>query len=142
MPTDLTKSELAIMLGGTERIWRLDWKAIRQLESAATQLEGKRVVWSQFLARHDEWSIDDFGLVLWAGLQRRDKSITYEQVMEEAELDTFYAFSLKFNDLIVSSIPERFKKNALALAETAPENPPENSSESEKSVPEAVFASA
>jgi hypothetical protein len=139
---DLTKSELAITLNGTERIWRLDWKAIRQLENAATQLEGKRVVWSQFLARHDEWAIDDFALILWAGLHRKDPSLTYETVMDEAGFSTFYEFSLAFNELLVSSIPERFKKKSVAPAATAPEQPPETASDPEKSALDPVSVSA
>lgn len=156
---NLTKSELAITLGGTERVWRLDWKAIRELENAATQLSGngssgKRVVWQHFLARYNEWCIDDWGLLLWAGLHRKDSSITYNGVMEEADVATLGTFQLLFNEIVTDSIPERFKKKSVsplevpqATATEASQPTPADASQSStaelaKSAPEAASVSA
>ena len=99
------------------RQWFLNWRAIAEIENAIRQLEGKSVGWPAFLRRGMEWTINDWALVLWAGLYARDKSITLDYVLDTATHDVFSEFQAKFWTLGEEAIPDSVKKKMSVTAE-------------------------
>lgn len=111
------RGEIEIELGGEKRSWLLTWRQCGEIENAVAQFEGKRIGWSKYLQRAMDWGIADWGLVLWAGLHARDKSITLDYVMDTATHDVFSEFQAKFWTLGEERIPDAIKKKMVEAAQ-------------------------
>lgn len=92
------------------RVWCLTWKEISEVENALLQLRGKKITWREFCQDFQNWGIEDFSIVLWAGLHHEDKKLTLEEVMNLATGVTFQSFAYEFAELLQDAIPERIKK--------------------------------
>jgi hypothetical protein len=114
-PVNKHKGEIEIDLG-RKRIWRLLWKDVGAVENALEQLRHEKVNWLSFRSKFQNWSIDEYALVLWAGLRWDDPQLTLEWIKDNADWTLVDCFTAAFAESLQSALPERYRKNFGAAA--------------------------
>lgn len=132
-PVNKHKGEIEVDLG-RKRIWRLRWKDIGFVENALEQLRHEKVTWLSFRAKFQSWTIDEYALVLLAGLRWDDPQLTLEYIKDNADWTLVDVFTAAFAESLHDSMPERYRKNFVAAA-------PEKT-ETAKSLPSATTSAS
>ena len=97
------------------RTWRLRWKDAKAIEDALSQTNGKAPVnWMAFRSKMSDWTLDDYAIVIWAGVRHDWPGVTVEQVMEEADWTVTDEFAVSFAKSLEDTMPDDVKKKVAA----------------------------
>jgi hypothetical protein len=93
------------------RTWRLRWKDAKAIEDALSQTNGdKQANWMAFRAKMQDWSVDDYAIVIWAGVRHEMPSIEPSDILEIADWTVQDEFAHKFAESLKSALPDDVKK--------------------------------
>lgn len=107
------KGELKVVLAdGVDRIWHLNGNDIIGIQSVMQVRNDRKISYIKFISEMGEWSPDDFRLVIWYGLKRRDPDLTEEKVGELLTMESMLQFLSDFSDWVAHSMPDPLKKKA------------------------------